>query len=377
MVLEVDVEVERRDLVVQASLSVGPGERLGLFGPSGAGKSTILEAIAGLVRPRRGRVCLDGNVLTQTEPDRVAVEPWRRRIGLLRQSGAVFPHLSVRENLLYGRRSGADGAVVALAGELGLSELLDARPGSLSGGQLQRVALGRALLAEPAALLLDEPFAALDAERRAGLGELVRRLVERDRLPTILVSHDLVEIQRFADRIGVLDAGRLLQVDEAAALVRRPVTRRVAELVGYASFLPVDGAGVGPARAATVAIHPDQVELLRVPEHASAVLDAAPTLRAPGAASAGARAALPPGESGALSRGMPGVPGARGESVLGLSGVVVGLRPSGGGVEVEVSVRAARVLARLARSPAGPGDPVTVVALAPVFFDGEGQLVEP
>jgi len=344
-VLEVDVEVERRDLVVAASVSVGPGERLGLFGPSGAGKSTILEAIAGLVWPRRGRVCLDGNVLTQTGPNRVAVDPWRRRIGLLRQSGAVFPHLSVRENLLYGRRSPADGVVVTLADELGLAGLLDARPGSLSGGQVQRVALGRALLAEPAALLLDEPFSALDAERRAGLAELVRRLVERDLLPTIMVSHDLTEIQRFADRIGVLDAGQLLQVDEAAAVVRRPATRRVAELVGYASFVPVDCANGAPPGTVVMGLHPDQVELLRAPE-----------------------------------RG--GVPGALGPGVdcattLVLSGVVVGLRPSGGGVEVEVAVGGTRVLARLARSPAGAGDPVTVVAPAPVFFDGQGRRLEP
>jgi ABC-type sulfate/molybdate transport systems ATPase subunit len=342
-VLEVDVEVERRDLVVAASVSVGPGERLGLFGPSGAGKSTILEAIAGLVWPTQGRVRLNGKVLTRTGPDRIAVEPWRRRIGLLRQSGAVFPHLSVRENLLYGRRSLPDGVVLALADELGLAGLLDARPGSLSGGQLQRVALGRALLAEPAALLLDEPFAALDAERRAGLGELVRRLVERERLPTIMVSHDLTEIQHFADRIGVLDAGKLLQVDEAAAVVRRPATRRVAELVGYASFVPVACAEAGRPETVVMGIHPDQVELLRAPEPA----------------------------------GVSGAPPVDRETGRALSGVVVGLRPSGGGVEVEVAVSGTRVFARLARSPAGAGDPVTVVALAPIFFDGQGRRAEP
>ena len=140
------------------------GERLALFGPSGAGKTTVLEVIAGLVAPRRALVELNGRVLTSTAPPAVAVPPWQRRVGLLRQDPGLFPHLSVRANLLYARSAaGRAGELDSLAGQLGIDGLLSAMPAQLSGGQRHRVALGRLLLAHCDALLLDEPFASLDA----------------------------------------------------------------------------------------------------------------------------------------------------------------------------------------------------------------------
>jgi molybdate transport system ATP-binding protein len=252
-VLEAEVEVDRRDFLVEVALEVAAGERLALFGPSGAGKTTTLEVIAGLVTPRRGRVTLGGRVLTQTSPPREAVPPWRRKVGLLRQDPALFPHLSVRANLEYGAGPQPSAAATArVAGELGLDGLLDDRPARLSGGQAHRVALGRLLLARCEALLLDEPYTGLDASLRRVLTGLVRSLAAEREVPAILVAHELADAQSFADRLAVLDTGHLLQAGPADEVVQRPATRRVAELVGYRSFVPLAG-GV------TAGVHPDRV----------------------------------------------------------------------------------------------------------------------
>lgn len=238
--LEADVEVDRRDFRVAVSLKVAAGERLALFGPSGSGKTTVLEMIAGLLPPGRGRVTLSGRVLTQTWPPRRAVPAWRRRIGLLRQDPALFPHLTVRQNLEYGAGPRPDrAATVALAAKLGIGELLGDRPGRLSGGQAHRAALGRLLLGHCDALLLDEPYTGLDSSLRRGLTALVRSLAAEREVPAILVAHELPDAQAFADRLAVLDGGRLLQTGPADEVVRQPASRRVAELVGYRSFVPL------------------------------------------------------------------------------------------------------------------------------------------
>ncbi|HVT68118.1 MAG TPA: ABC transporter ATP-binding protein, partial [Trebonia sp.] len=260
-----DVEVDR-DFPVRAVLEVADGERVALFGPSGAGKTTVLEAIAGLVAPRRGRVELAGRVLTSTAPRPVAVAPWQRRVGLLRQDPGLFPHLSVRANLRYARsarrarRGGQEGQAGQEAGEfdtltrvLGIEELLDAMPARLSGGQRHRVALGRLLLARCDALLLDEPFASLDASLRRTLTALVARLVAERSIPSVLVTHQLTDAQAFADRIAVLDRGEVLQQGTSDEVVRRPASRRAAELLGYLGFVP---AGAG---AVVAGVHPDRV----------------------------------------------------------------------------------------------------------------------
>ncbi len=146
--LEADVEVDRREFTVRAAIAVKPGERIALFGPSGAGKTTLLETIAGLVRPRAGTVSLAGRILTRTGRPRVAVPPWQRRIGLLRQDPGLFPHLSVRANLCYAGNVDPHGdELSSLAAALGLGDLLGAMPVGLSGGQQHRAALARLLLA--------------------------------------------------------------------------------------------------------------------------------------------------------------------------------------------------------------------------------------
>ena len=242
--LDADVEVDRREFTVRAQLRVAPGERLALFGPSGAGKTTLLEVIAGLVRPARGRVQLGGRVLTSTEHPKTFVPPWQRRVGLLRQDPGLFPHLSVRGNLCYGPGADPGRELAQVADALGISALLPAMPVTLSGGQAHRVALGRLLLAHCDALLLDEPYAGLDASLRRSLTELVAELVDAREVPAMLVAHELAEAQAFAHRLAILDHGQLLQVGAPDEVVLRPASRRVAELVGYLGFVPAaSGAG--------------------------------------------------------------------------------------------------------------------------------------
>ena len=270
--LEVDVEVDRPSFTVRAELQVAAGERLALFGPSGAGKTTLLEVIAGLVKPRRARITLGDRVLTSTEAPAVTLPPWRRGVGLLRQDPGLFPHMSVRDNLRYAKSAAAAGGssrdaraeLVGLALALGVDELLESMPAKLSGGQAHRVALGRLLLSHCHALLLDEPYTGLDLSLRRTLTDLVISQVERRGVPAMLVAHELAEAQAFAHRLAVLDRGRLLQIGAPDEVVRRPASRRVAELVGYTAFVPLPASpGVGSAdteAAGLVAgIHPDRV----------------------------------------------------------------------------------------------------------------------
>ena len=254
--LEADVELDRREFRLSAAFAVGAGERLALFGPSGAGKTTILEVIAGLLEPARGTVVLDSRVLTRTAKPRRQVPPWQRRVGLLRQDPALFPHLSVRQNLAYAPATGTGQDEIArIAERLGLGGLLDDRPARLSGGQAHRVALGRLLASRCDALLLDEPYTGLDASLRRDLTDLVRDLVAARQVPSVLVAHELEAAQAFADQMAVLDHGQILQTGPPAEVVAAPASRRVAELVGYRSFVPLAGAPEG----VVAGVHPDRV----------------------------------------------------------------------------------------------------------------------
>lgn len=223
---------------LEVRLTVPPGELLVLYGPSGAGKSTLLGHIAGFRQPRRGQIRLAGRLLFRagTGESRLALPLEDRRVGLVSQELHLFPHLTVAENLAYGRDA---TGWRELARKLEIEELLDRRPAQLSGGERQRVALGRVLAGKPDLLLLDEPFAALEGPLRYRLGRLVQELQAELGLSTILVTHSFAEAARLGHRLAVMDAGRLRQVDTLPEILRQPADRRVAELVGYLNFLPV------------------------------------------------------------------------------------------------------------------------------------------
>ena len=241
--LAADFEVRRREFRVRARLQLGSGQRLALVGPSGAGKTTVLSAIAGLLPLDAGSIVLDSERLPAPGPGAGGVR-------LVTQQPALFPHLTVRQNLLYSQAA-SWAAAQPLVARLHLQPLLAARPRGLSQGERHRVALARALLSGCRLLCLDEPFSALDRP----LAEALLRLVaeEVDRLPGggILVTHQLEDAQAFAERLGVMIRGQLVQIGSGEELVRRPASPAVASLMGYRGWLR-GGAG-------TLAVHPDRL----------------------------------------------------------------------------------------------------------------------
>lgn len=189
------------------------GGATGLFGPSGAGKTSIINMIAGLMMPDRGRIALDDFVLFDSATG-TDMKVAQRRIGYVFQDGRLFPHVSIRRNLDYGRWMGghpADPAAFAHAVDLlDIGHLLDRRPGKLSGGERQRVAVGRALLMRPRLLLLDEPLASLDAGRKDDILPYLERLRDEAKVPMIYVSHDANEVRRIATRVVRVESGRVV-----------------------------------------------------------------------------------------------------------------------------------------------------------------------
>jgi molybdate transport system ATP-binding protein len=230
--IEIDVEKRLGAFTLAARFSTPAEGITALFGRSGSGKTTLVNMLAGLVRPDRGRIAIGGEVLFSSE-DGIELPPERRRLGYVFQEGRLFPHYSVRGNLTYGRRHGtardAPGldAIVAL---LGLEGLLDRRIGDLSGGEKQRVAIGRALLAEPRLLLMDEPLAALDAPRKAEILPFIERLRSALGIPVIYVSHAMEEILRLADMLVLMSEGRVAAIGTVEELTSRldlrPLTGR-------------------------------------------------------------------------------------------------------------------------------------------------------
>ena len=232
-ILDADLSHPLRAFALDLTLEVG-AETVALVGPSGAGKSTVLRAIAGLVRPARGRIEVDGSTWLDTAR-RVDVPPERRSVGLVFQDYALFPHLSVRRNVAFGASD--RGAVDELLERFQISGLADARPGDLSGGERQRVALARALARRPRTLLLDEPLSALDTHTRAAVRGELHDLLGTLGLPVLLVTHDFEDAATLADRVGVLVDGRMRQVGTPAELVTAPVDPFVARFTG-ANLVP-------------------------------------------------------------------------------------------------------------------------------------------
>jgi molybdate transport system ATP-binding protein len=209
--LRVDVEKQLGEFSLSASFE-SQGRVTGLFGASGSGKTSLVNMIAGLLRPDRGTISLDGKILDDTNKA-FHLPAWQRRIGYVFQDARLFPHLDVAHNLDYGRRMNRladDPAQRARVTELlDIAHLLDRRPGKLSGGERQRVALGRALLAKPRLLLLDEPLGALDEGRRAEILPYLVRLRDEARIPMVYVSHDPAELRQLATQIVLLKDGRV------------------------------------------------------------------------------------------------------------------------------------------------------------------------
>lgn len=344
MSLEVDIDHARDNFRIAARFSAAPG-LTALFGRSGAGKTTLVDIVGGLVRPDRGRVAVDGQVLVDTEHD-VFVPSHRRRIGYVFQDSRLFPHLSVRRNLLYGRwfnrepGSATDfGSVVDL---LGIGHLLERRPASLSGGEKQRVAIGRALLAHPQLLLMDEPLAALDEARRAEILPYIERLRDEMGVPILYVSHSVAEVARLATTVVILTDGKVTAVGPVA------------------DILPLaDSGDGGSVLDATVARH-DEAFQLSVLTSAAGELQV-PRLSAP--VGAPVRAYIrardvmlslrPPEEISALNV---------------LAGRIAAIEPGAGGAQAEVRLdcNGAALTARLTtksvqRLALAPGKPVYAV----------------
>lgn len=210
--LSFDLQFARGGFELSASATVGPGVT-GVYGPSGSGKSTLLALLAGLLAPSRGTVRLGERVLVDTATRRF-VPAWDRHVGLVFQDGQLFPHLTVRQNLLFGqRRIAADRRRFDLDGVAGLLEitpLLDRRPTLLSGGERQRVALGRALLYSPQLLLLDEPLSSLDDRLKQQILPFLKRIRDETRIPMLYVTHAHSELDYLADRTMGMERGRLL-----------------------------------------------------------------------------------------------------------------------------------------------------------------------
>ncbi|MGH7903751.1 MAG: ATP-binding cassette domain-containing protein [Candidatus Dormibacteraceae bacterium] len=230
---------------LEAAFDAGPGV-VALLGRSGAGKSLTLGTVAGLVRPTTGLVEIGGTTVLDTAAG-VDLPPERRHLGYVAQRDALFEHLDVERNIGFAARGSEPAEMSTLVRALGIERVRHARPATLSGGERQRVALGRALASRPRALLLDEPFSALDPPVRRELRRLVREVHEVSGLPILLVTHDREDVLDLADQVVVLEAGHVVQAGSVDDVFARPACRAVAELVGAVNVLPVERTDQAPA----------------------------------------------------------------------------------------------------------------------------------
>ena len=232
--------------VDDVSLALASGEFVSLLGPSGCGKTTTLRMIAGLLEPTSGTITMDGQVISAPG---TSLPPERRNMSMIFQSYAIWPNMTVAENVAFGlevRRRSRDEIrtrVEHILGVVQMAHLRDRYTSELSGGQQQRVALARTIVVQPAVLLLDEPLSNLDANLREEMRYEIRRLHDEFHITTVYVTHDQAEAMVTSDRIAVMNAGRIEQVDEPRALYARPRTRFVAGFIGRTNFLEADVRG--------------------------------------------------------------------------------------------------------------------------------------
>ncbi|MGA7657257.1 MAG: molybdenum ABC transporter ATP-binding protein, partial [Methylocella sp.] len=256
--IEVDVGLRLGAFDLEVAFRNGEGV-IALFGQSGSGKSLTLSLIAGLMRPDRGRVVLDGKALVDVER-RVFVPMHRRRIGLVFQDSNLFPHLSVKQNLLFGRwfapRRGREINFDAVIETLGIGNLLARRPARLSGGERQRVAIGRALLSCPKLLLFDEPLAALDMQRKLEIMPLIEQVRDEFKVPIVYISHAIEEVVRLATTIVVIDAGRVKAIGSPGEVFGRVSAHAAEERFDRASVLTMKVVGANAAYGLTELQHP-------------------------------------------------------------------------------------------------------------------------
>ena len=341
--LRVDVEKQLGEFSLHASFA-SEGRAIGLFGASGAGKTSLVNMIAGLLRPDRGTIVIDGETVDDTAAG-IHVPAWRRRIGYVFQDSRLFPHLSVRRNLLYGRwfnsEPGSAAADLASVVELlGIGHLLERRPASLSGGEKQRVAIGRALLAHPQLLLMDEPLAALDEARRAEILPYIERLRDERGVPILYVSHSVAEVARLATTVVILTDGKVTAVGPVADIL-----------------LLADSGDGGSVLDATVARHEEAFQLSVLTSAAGELQ--VPRLSAPVGASVRAYirardvmlSLRPPEEISALNV---------------LAGRIAAIESGGAQAEVRLDCNGAALTARLTaksvqRLALAPGKPVYAV----------------
>lgn len=266
MSLSAQLRIARRDFPVTVELEVA-AETL-VVGPSGCGKTSLLRALAGLLPAAEGHVSLDGRVLHDTERG-VALPPEKRHVGAVFQSyAALFPHLDVAHNVAYGLagnpRADRDERVAAALNRVRLAPLATSRPAELSGGEQQLVAVARALVTEPRLLLLDEPLSALDIHTRTNVRHELAGLLRELAIPTIVVSHDLRDAQVLADRIAVMDRGRIVQIGTPAAVTANPANEFVAQLTGT-NLVPATLLDPDAATGSTRAVDPAKIRLRRPP----------------------------------------------------------------------------------------------------------------
>lgn len=245
--LRAQVVVPREHFDVDVALDVAEGETVAVMGPSGAGKSTLLQALAGLVPLRDGEISVGGTVVDRASSPRLRAAPMHRGIVLLGQDARLFPHLSVRENVAFGLRASGVAARAARAtadewlARVGLPGSGDRMPRELSGGESQRVAVGRALAASPRAVLLDEPLVALDPETAAGIRRMLRE--QLDRTTTVAVTHDAADAVALADRLIVVEAGRVTQSGAVREVLSSPASAFVAAIAGVNRLVGVASGG--------------------------------------------------------------------------------------------------------------------------------------